>query len=71
MKLKLRRKHKKRIISRVKQALEAPLQLNECWSMDFMGISISQAFAGGFSILLKIILKNNISGHIIKSDIVY
>jgi len=36
MKLKLRRKHKKRIISRVKQALEVPMKLNECWSMDFM-----------------------------------
>lgn len=41
MKLKLRRKHKKRIISRVKQALEAPLQLNECWSMDFMADTLS------------------------------
>jgi len=36
MKPKLRRKHKKRIISRVKQALEVPMKLNECWSMDFM-----------------------------------
>ncbi len=41
MKLKLRRKHKKRIISRVKQALQAPLRLNECWSMDFMADTLS------------------------------
>ena len=36
MKLKLRRKHKKRITGRIKQPLVAPTQLNECWSMDFM-----------------------------------
>ncbi|MBM6498373.1 hypothetical protein [Flavobacterium macrobrachii] len=36
MKLKLRRKHKKRIITRVKMPLETPQMLNECWSMDFM-----------------------------------
>ena len=36
MKLKLRRKHKKRIITRVKTPLEVPEMLNECWSMDFM-----------------------------------
>lgn len=36
MKLKLRRKHKKRILTRVKTPLEVPEMLNECWSMDFM-----------------------------------
>lgn len=43
MKLGLRRKHKKRIISRVKQPLEQPNMLNQCWSMDFM----SDALADG------------------------
>jgi len=43
MKLSLRRKHKKRLISRVKNPLVAPKELNVCWSMDFM----SDALYGG------------------------
>lgn len=41
MKLKLRRKHKKRILGRVKLPLEVPNQLNECWSMDFMSDALT------------------------------
>ncbi len=36
MKLSLRRKHKKRLIKRIKHSLETPSVLNKCWSMDFM-----------------------------------
>lgn len=35
IKLSLRRKHKKRLVKRVKQPLEAPSVLNECWKHGF------------------------------------
>tara|TARA_B100000586_G_C19849645_1_gene318099 strand:+ start:276 stop:527 length:252 start_codon:yes stop_codon:yes gene_type:complete len=35
MKLGLCRKHQKRLVKRIKQPLETPSALNECWSMDF------------------------------------
>ena len=38
MKLKLRRKHKKRLPGRDKCPLEVPLALNECWSMDLASL---------------------------------
>lgn len=41
MKLKLRRKHKKRITGRVKHPLETPESLNMVWSMDFMSDALS------------------------------
>ena len=41
MKLKLRRKHKKRITGRVKHPLAVPNELNQCWSMDFMSDTLS------------------------------
>ena len=36
MKLKLRRKHKKRLPNRYKEQLHVPAQPNQTWSMDFM-----------------------------------
>lgn len=41
MKLKLRRRHKKRLLTWVKMPLEAPQLLNECWSMDFMSDALT------------------------------
>lgn len=40
MKLGLRRKRKKRVLKRAKQALVVPSRLNETWSMDFMSDSL-------------------------------
>lgn len=36
LRLNLKRKNKKRLPSRLKQSLRQPIQLNECWSLDFM-----------------------------------
>ena len=41
MKLGMRRRHKKRVPTRIQQPLETPGCLNEVWSMDFMSDALS------------------------------
>ena len=41
MKLGMRRRHKKRVPTRIQQPLETPGSLNEVWGMDFMSDSLS------------------------------
>src|SRR6056300_2116694 len=41
MKLGMRRRHKKRVPTRIQQPLETPGGLNEVWSMDFMSDALS------------------------------
>lgn len=41
MKLRLRRKYSKRLVKCIKQPLEVPASLNECWSMDFMSDALT------------------------------
>ena len=59
MKLSLRRKHKKRLVKRVKLPLEVSVVLNDCWSMDFMSDALNDGRKVRVSTLLTIVIEKH------------